>query len=354
MIILVNGRFLARPTTGVERYAREAVRALERLAPDLALEIVAPSNARPTEEAGLARIRSGGSFGGQVWEQLELPRIAAGRPLLNLCNLAPLACSRQVTVIHDAAVFEYPQGFSPQFRRYYRAMLPLVAQRSRRIVTVSNFSRAALAANLKLEESAIAVAPPGATGPLAASPASDILERFRLGAGEFVLAVGSHDPRKNLAGVFAAASRLPDVCFAVAGGFNPAVFATERPLVLPANVVLLGYVSDGELSALYQSAGCFVFPSFYEGFGLPPLEAMACGCPTVVASTSSLPEACGDAALYCDPTDPDDIAHQIRCLLHDAALRQRAIERGRQRARRFRWERTAEVLRQVLREAFGT
>ena len=119
---------------------------------------------------------------------------------------------------------------------------------------------------------------------------------------------------------------------------------------LPDFVRHLGYVSDGDLKALYEAAACFVYPSFYEGFGLPPLEAMACGCPVIVSRAASLPEVCGDAALYCDPTDPRDIAKQMSDLVFDDILRARLRERGLQRAQQFSWEKCARETWAVIEE----
>lgn len=103
----------------------------------------------------------------------------------------------------------------------------------------------------------------------------------------------------------------------------------------------MGYVSDAELRALYEHAACFVYPSFYEGFGLPPLEAMACGCPVIVSNAASLPEVCGDAALYCNPCSPEDIAEKISLLMADPRLREDLRQKGLERAKQFTWEKCA-------------
>jgi glycosyltransferase involved in cell wall biosynthesis len=113
-------------------------------------------------------------------------------------------------------------------------------------------------------------------------------------------------------------------------------------------VYTAGYVTDPELRALYENAACFVYPSLYEGFGLPPLEAMSCGCPTLVARAASLPEVCGDAALYCDPRDPASIAQQIRCLVDDTSRRADLRARGLARAREFSWDRSAGTLLKLV------
>ena len=114
------------------------------------------------------------------------------------------------------------------------------------------------------------------------------------------------------------------------------------------SLVLAGYVTDGELRALYERAACFVFPSFYEGFGIPPLEAMHCGCPVIVSDRASLPEVCGQAALYCNPDDPIDIAAKLRRVLTSHLLQEELREAGRARARQFSWGRAATQLEELL------
>ena len=120
---------------------------------------------------------------------------------------------------------------------------------------------------------------------------------------------------------------------------------------LPSHVRAIGYVSDAQLRALYESAACFVYPSFYEGFGLPPLEAMCCGCPVLASGTASMPEVCADAALYCDPNSPEDIAAKLQQLMSDRTVRDDLRAKGRRRAAEFSWERLNYV--DALKEAAG-
>jgi len=133
------------------------------------------------------------------------------------------------------------------------------------------------------------------------------------------------------------------------GTTNSRIFRNAVPEV-PSRVRHLGYVSDGELRALYEGAACFLYPSLYEGFGLPPLEAMACGCPVVVSRSGSLPEVCGDAALYCDPLDPADIARATSSVVGSPTLRSELASLGIQRAKHFTWEQTARNLMTVIEE----
>ncbi|HEY8370830.1 MAG TPA: glycosyltransferase family 1 protein, partial [Thermodesulfobacteriota bacterium] len=153
----------------------------------------------------------------------------------------------------------------------------------------------------------------------------------------------------------AAAVRLlegRDFHVVVAGGGNRRVYARVDDGTL-GHVKYLGYVTDNELRALYDRASCFVYPSLYEGFGLPPLEAMACGCPVVASDTASLPEVCGPAALYCDPRAPQDIAAKIAAVMRSPGLRAEMRRRGFEQVRRFTWERCARMTLAVVEEAIG-
>lgn len=346
--VLVNGRFLGRPVTGVERYARQLLAAAAEIQPGR-FELLVPPSSRDAEPIRGIPVRVAGRLEGHAWEQLELPRSARGRPLLNLCNLAPLAHPRQVTVVHDAAPFAVPEAFSFAFRTYYRTMLPLVARRSRRVVTVSAFSRSELARHLRLPEDRFEVVPAAVDQLREVEADPRILQRTGAAGRPFVLTVGSLDPRKNLAAVLEAARLLPNLDFVVAGGGNRDVFRSEG-LEPPVNAEFVGYVTDAELKALYAHAAVFAFPSRYEGFGLPPLEAMSCGCPVVASRAASLPEICGDAAIYCDPADPQELAAALRRLVNDSTAREAARRAGCDRARAFSWRRSAARLLAVLDE----
>jgi glycosyltransferase involved in cell wall biosynthesis len=175
-----------------------------------------------------------------------------------------------------------------------------------------------------------------------------VLDRLGLAGQRYVLAVGSRTANKNFAGVARAVTLLSGLgCKVVAaGGSNSRVF--NGVSLESDSLVLAGYVTDGELRALYENAACFVFPSLYEGFGLPPLEAMHCGCPVIVSDRASLPEVCGSAALYCNPDDPADIAAKLRLVLESSSLRDELRAAGLARAREFSWERAAGQLEQLL------
>jgi glycosyltransferase involved in cell wall biosynthesis len=179
-----------------------------------------------------------------------------------------------------------------------------------------------------------------------------VIDKFKLSGRRFVLALGSSSPNKNLSAIVKAMHLLedPDLLLVAAGGGNSRIFAEAR--VSDPRLISTGYVTDAQIRALFEHASCFVFPSFYEGFGLPPLEAMNCGCPVVVSDRASLPEVCSTAALYCDPADPGTIAAQLRKVLGSDAAREDLRAAGRERAAHFSWDRAARQFNDIVQANF--
>ena len=253
------------------------------------------------------RARTVGRTCGTIWEQLELPRYCNGQVLFTLSGGAPILHSRNVVTIHDAAVVASPTGYSSAYRVWHGNLCRRMARQAEHIFTVSNFSKSEIVKWYRAAPEKISVTYLGSDhfSSLAADPSA--LERFGI-SGEFVLAASVHNPNKNFDRVVQAIchhnkSGIPLV---IAGGRDCRVYRESMRSL--DGVRALGYVSDPELKALYENAACFVFASLYEGFGLPPLEAMASGCPVVVSRAASLPELFNGAAFFCDPYDPEDIA----------------------------------------------
>lgn len=347
--LLINGRFLGRRATGVDRFAFETIRALDQLIESgdphvagLRSEIIVPEAlagmANPFRHVGL---RASGKGGGLRWEQLALPQAARGRLLLNLCNSGPLMYRRQVTVLHDAAPARVPDSYSRSFVAWYRLMAPRIGQVSQRVITVSEFSRRELSDAYRIPARKIGVVYESGEHMLRVQQDESTLAAS-LGERPFVLAVGSLNRHKNFQLVADAARRIRDAQFdiVVVGGGDAKVYGTGQD-ALPGFVKHLGYVSDGELAALYRRAACFVYPSRYEGFGLPPVEALALGCPVIASRLPAVQEACGDAVLYTSPDDPAELAQLLERITADAELRATLRERGRARTAELTWHATA-------------
>lgn len=352
--LAINGRFLSRAPTGVDRFAGELVRALDGVLAAARsrgsgglpqVELLLPSGCLPPS---LAYIRERSLAGGpsQAWEQGALLRGAAGTFLLNLCNTAPVLKREQLVVIHDAATRRVPQAYGAAFRAWYGALLPVLGRTARCVATVSEFSRREIAGAFGIPARKIAVLPEGAEHLHRVLPDRSILQAHRLAGRPFLLAVSSVVAHKNFALIARALQACPpgasfDV--AIAGGSNPRVFG-EAGLADDPRIKWLGYVSDGQLRALYEAAAAFVFPSRYEGFGLPPLEAMSFGCPVICSSAASMPEVCGDAVLYIDPDDAGGLLRAMLRLLANPVLADQLRGKGLARAARWTWQRSAEAL----------
>jgi glycosyltransferase involved in cell wall biosynthesis len=324
--IAVNARFLNQRVTGVQRYAREILRRLPELEP------IAPSE------------RWNGPKG-QLWEQVILPGKVGNRLLWSPCNVGPWAVKRQVVTIHDCAFHDVPNAVSRGFRLWYSWLLRWLAPRVRRILTVSEFSRQRLIEYLQLDPNKVVAIPNGVDERFNPAASENVpAMRARLGLPErYVLFVGSLDPRKNLLGLLKAWDQISAKldCPLVICGASSHVFRSAGIEKLPERVVLSGYVADEDLPALYAGAALFVYPSLYEGFGLPVIEAMACGTPVVCSSTTSLGEVAGSAACLVDPANGDSIAAGILRAAEDEELRRGLRSRGLQRAAEFSWDRTA-------------
>jgi glycosyltransferase involved in cell wall biosynthesis len=351
--MLINGRFLTRPATGVDRFASELLRALVALGAASGARVLVPRAAPLVGSIpqGLALELSGGGAGHR-WEQWTLPRLARGEPLINLCNTAPLLRENQLVVVHDAATLANPQNFSFTFRSWYRVMLSALTRRTRVLVSVSRFSADELTRFFGRRARGVEIVGEGGEHILREPADTSILTRFGLRGRRFVLALGSASPNKNLSAIVAAMKLLddPHLLLVAAGGGNNRVFSRAR--VSDPRLVSTGYVTDAQIRALYEHAACFAFPSFYEGFGLPPIEAMCCGCPVVVSDRASLPEVCADAALYCDPDDPATLAAQLRRLLDSDSARQELSAAGRARAALYTWEKAAAQFRDIVHDNF--
>jgi len=340
--IAVNTRVLSAPVTGVQRYTKELLARwdgqVDPLAPNHSLH-------------GLA---------GHAWEQFVLPAKLNGKLLFSPSNSGPLGAKRQVLTVHDMSVFDWPEGFSPQFAAWYRFLLPKLLKRALLIITDSQFTKERILARVDVGEEKVKVIHCGVSPqfrPEAISESNETMKSLKLPSRNYILTVGSLEPRKNLSRLFRAWERvwqrMPDDLWLVVVGSKGStrVFADATVGSMPPRVFLADRVDESDLPSLYAGALGLAYVSLYEGFGLPPLEAMASGIPVLAGNRSSLPEVVGDAGILVNPEDEEEIAEGLHALVHNSALRQNLRERGLVRAKRFCWDQTAQRTWQVLQQA---
>jgi glycosyltransferase involved in cell wall biosynthesis len=345
--IYVNGKFFCQRVTGTQRYARELLHQIDRLLSaeayrNLQIEILVPRGAESLPQYSSLRVRTVGSMGGIKWEQIELPRFCRGEMLFTLSGGAPVLHDRNVVTIHDAAVIAAPAGYSLPYRLWYRNVCRRMGRTAAHIFTNSEFSKSEIVKWYGAAPDRISVTYLGSDHFSCIEADTSALERFGI-TGKYVLAVSSHNPNKNFLRVVQAMRQLGrrDIQLVVAGGQDSRVY--RGGMGLPHDVRSLGYVSDAELKALYENAACFVFASLYEGFGLPPLEALSSGCPVVVSRAGALPEIFEGAATFCDPYDPMDIAAAIERVVDSVSRDEMRVF-----ARKFSWEKCARETLDVL------
>jgi glycosyltransferase involved in cell wall biosynthesis len=330
--ILCNTRTLSSTLTGVQRYTRE----LTSRKPEY-VDTIEPGN-------GMSGIM------GHMWEQFVLPLHLHGKLLWSPANSGPLAVSSQVITVHDISPVEHPEWFSGKYAMWYKFLYSRLLPRVRHIITISEYSKDRIQQFYGISSNRITVIPNGVGRNFMGHDGDnyeEVRNAYNLGSKRYVLSVCSLEPRKNLKNLLDAWSRInseidDDIWLLLAGAKgSPAVFNTLDIKSVPERVQFLGHVSDAMLPSLYKHALLFIFISSYEGFGLPPLEAMASGTPLISSNTTSLPEVVGEAGLLVSPYDLDEIVDAMKKMITNGNLRNRLIDKGKQRAAGFTWDECA-------------
>jgi glycosyltransferase involved in cell wall biosynthesis len=334
--------------TGVQRYASEICLALKKLHKNLV--ILAPNSAQSNPLSAIFKPTYIGSHSGVLWEQIELPRHLKklGSPLLiNLCNIAPIVYSNQCITLHDLAFMRNPRWFSKKFQLAYRTLIPRLAKRSKHIFTVSEFSKKEIVSLLGTPVSKITVAT-NACSLSSKSPGCQ-LKLFEFQKSPYLLSISSLNPRKNLLLLLRSYARISSkisLPLVIVGETSSAYGHSNEliSLINKLNVIHLQRVSDLELSSLYHHAKLFIYPSLYEGFGLPPLEAISHSCQPLLSDILPHREVCGSCALYFDPHKEESLSKAIieGIKTHlDSNLRNSCI-------RKYSWKKSAEQILQTV------
>jgi glycosyltransferase involved in cell wall biosynthesis len=369
---LLSGRATYR-SAGIHHYIANLLDHLPAAAEGLRLTVFVGEAAAGWAGGGAPRLRrsrwpTGNPLARIVWEQLALPLAARqeGLDLLHaLAFVAPLApaCPSVVTV-YDLSFLRYPAHFKAANRLYLQTFTGLSCRRARRVIAISHSTRADVVRRFGLPAEQVAVVYPGSEPQFRPLPKAEV-EAFRAARGlpeAFVLYLGTLEPRKNVAGLVRAFARARlrgaggvKLVLAGAPGWKPEEL--DRALEasgLAGEVILPGYVPAADKPLWYNAARVFVYPSEYEGFGLPVLEALACGVPVITADTSSLPEVAGQAACLVPPGDEAALAEALHSLLADAARRAELAGQGPSQAARFSWPEAAKRTAAVYRQALGS
>ncbi len=342
--VVINGKFAADRMQGIVRYARELLCELDKLLDandDVVL--VVPQDAHDIPSYTSIRVERYGRLSGIPWEQVDLARYLLFHPgyvPLNLCNVAPLLARPGVTTIHDIMYKACPEFYTTTRNRVSRlwhcAQYAILARRERAILTDSEYSKQELERYYPRSRGKVHVVPAAWQHVLRYTPASDWQDRYpRLKPREYLFSMATLSRNKNGRWIYEAAKNNPNMLFAVAGMRYEADEVKK-----PQNVMLLGFISDEDACALIQNCRAFVYPSIYEGYGLPPIEALALGAEVVSSNTTSLPEVLGKAVHYIDPTRPDVDLTEIL---------QQPVGPAEEQLRKFSWKKSAGMLQEVLR-----
>lgn len=344
-MICVNARFVTQNLTGVQRFALEISKELKRI--DNNIIFVAPKSEIINDLYKDLKIVYIGNHKGYIWEQIDLYRFLKknNSPLLiNLCNTAPVFYRNKISTIHDVTFVKYPKMYSFVFRMVYKFLIPFIIHTSRHIFTVSEFSKKEILSCYHVKEDKIDV-----VYNAVASKFSKELDKS-LRTPQYFLAVSSIKENKNLLCVLNAficiQDKLPNVNLYLVGDMKNNNFSKIDISKYFKNnrIKFLGRVSDEKLIKLYSNAIAFIFPSFYEGFGIPVLEAQSCGCPVISSNSSSLPEVLNNSALYFDPTNQVDLQKNMIKIYVDSVLCKDLEKKGYENVCRFSWRSGAEKI----------
>ncbi|MBN2058481.1 MAG: glycosyltransferase family 4 protein [Candidatus Saganbacteria bacterium] len=364
MHVLIDARMVSKQNFGISRYVYGLISALIQIDKKNRYSLLVKDDflaplIKEHDNFSLVRARA-------KWlslaEQFELPwLIKKLKPDLFNCTISVpfiLPCPTLVT-IHDLIHLKYPEHYSLRHKIYYRIFFRSIIKKLKGIITVSEASRKDIAYYYAVPETEIDIARPAVGAEFHKIMDKTEVDRFKKERGlpeKFMLYVGNRKKHKNVAGLVKAYALLPDrikeqYALVLSGASDPALEDLARGQKVADRIRYLGNILDEELPLAYNAAELFVFPTLYEGFGMPPLEAMACGVPVVTSNVASIPEVVGDAAVLVDPKNTRELAEAMARVLENGDLKAQLRSRALEQARRFTWEECAQNTLRTYQEA---
>jgi len=342
---IVNGKYLAERMQGIVRYSREIMDELDKILEDeISVTLVVPPNAKEIPAYKKIKVDIYGKHTGIAWEQFDLGKYVRRHKdatLINLCNIAPFGVKPGITVVHDIMYKvnrdHYKKIRNRLSRLWHEIQYQYIFKHERLIITVSNFSKSEIEKYYPETVGKIRVVPDGWEHVLRIKPDEGWQKKYTfLKPGEFYFSLATLSKNKNGKWIMKVAEKNPQSVFAMGGK----IYETEYDSI-PSNVYLLGFISDEEACALMKNCKAFLFPSVYEGFGIPPLEALALGAEVISSNTTSLPEVLGSSVHYIDPYNYDvDL---------DTIIRSK-ISYKKEPLQKYGWDKSAKELLTILNE----
>lgn len=339
--MIVNARFLTQKISGVQRFSIQISREIKKQYPDAIF--VAPKNIVHHDIADELDVKKIGMFNGHIWEQTDLFRFCKSKNKILLClgNTGPIFYSNKIITLHDIAFIRFKDNFSKIFSNFYEFFIPRMLKSSKHIFTVSDFSKNEISEYYKIHKNKISV--------IHNAVNKDFVKSNQIINQDYVLALSNINKQKNFSSLIQAFNKLndPKLKLYIIGSGSKNFIDQNLNIIDDSNIkikYLGGNLTDSEIIKYYSNARLFAFTSFYEGFGIPPLEAQACGTPILLSNIPVFKEIYSDSALYCDPFSVDDIKDKIRVLIDDKILQKSLIEKGYKNIRKYSWKVSASKL----------
>lgn len=348
MNIYVNGRFFEYNLTGVVRYSIAVLEEIDKLLNNnkyrfLKICLLLPPNVNHITKYENIEVKKVGTHNGAYWEQWDILHYTKDGWLLSLASTGPILKRKQIIVMHDAKMARKWKSDARFRQRYFLFCMGLILGKTlKKIITISQYAKIELEQYFYINPSKITVAYEGYEHILKIEEDKNTLNKYFLNKKQYILAVGGGSAKNNILTVKAMQLINKKNIKLVLTGNIPENVLTK--LKSYENVELIGRVSDEELVSLYKNALCLCFPSIAEGFGIPPVEAMALGCPVIVSDRDSLPEVCGKAALYCNPNDVNSLVKQLNLIVTNKNIGKQLVEEGEKNLKRFSWKKTAKII----------